>query len=243
MEGVDYSFTRPDVFCLANQGLRFAGRYFGAGTEDKQASAAECGALAAAGMDIVALCEGWEDDAMRGTAKGRQHAELAAADLAAVGAPDNAPIYFAIDFDVSRSQMDTVAYYFDGVQSVIGAGRTGIYGGITAIRYAVEFGTALWFFQTYAWSYGQWAPENHFEQYDNHINMCGGIIDRCRSKRKQFGQWRPGGSLETPSDEPAHLSLTESGWDLTGHFNYVAGATGYLAAVNNDVGRAVEGLA
>lgn len=242
MEGVDYSFTRPDVFCLASQGLRFAARYFGAGTEDKQASAAECGALAAAGLDIVALCEGWEDGALGGTALGRQHAELAAQDLADVGAPGDCPIYFAVDFDVSRSQMDQVAYYFDGVQSVIGAGRTGIYGGITAIEYAAQYGTALWYFQTYAWSYGQWSSHNHFEQYDNHINMCGGLIDRCRSVKKQFGQWRPNEGLSAGNDDVPHPSTNEGDWDMTHHFTYVADVTGYLASVNNDIGKAIEGL-
>lgn len=242
MEGVDYSFTRPDVWCLASSGLRFAGRYFGPGTADKRATRAECEALAAAGLDVVALAEGFEADALNGTAVGRRHAELAAADVQAAGGPDNAPIYFAVDFDVSRSGMDQVAYYFDGVQSVIGAARTGIYGGITAMEYAAQFGTALWYFQTYAWSGGRWFSGNHFEQYDNGISMCGGVVDRCRSRRKSFGQWRPGGGLGVGDDAPPPTQADDGSWDMAHHFHYVADVTGWLAQTNNDLGRAIESL-
>lgn len=242
MEGVDYSFTRPDVWCLGSQGLRFAARYFGAGTADKHGTRAECEALAAAGLDTVALCEGFETDALGGTSLGRQHAELAAAGVQAAGGPDNAPIYFAVDWDVSRSGMDQVAYYFDGVQQAIGASRTGIYGGITAIEYAAQFGTALWFFQTYAWSYGRWYAGNHFEQYDNGIVMCGGTIDRCRSMKKQFGQWKPGVGLGVGDEPPPSTQADDGSWDMAEHFHYVSDVTGYLAATNNDVGRAIEGL-
>lgn len=243
MEGCDYSFTRPDVWCLANNGYRFAGRYFGAGTSDKRATAAECNLLAQAGIDVFAICEGWEDDALRGYDKGAYHARLAADELAACGGPGDAPIYFAVDVQVSRSDMDQVAYYFDGVQAVIGAARTGIYGSFTAVEYAAQYGTATWFWQTYAWSGDQWSAHNHIEQYANRIDTCGGLIDRCRSKRKSFGQWRPGGAVAPPGEDTPDPSVSESDWDLTYHFTYLADATGYLAMVGNQVAGAIEALA
>jgi len=242
VEGVDYSTDRPDAFCMASSGLRFAARYFGAGSYDKHASAAECGALAAAGLNIVALCEGWEDDALRGAGKGVDHAQLAAQGVANAGGPDNAPIYFAVDFDASIGQLGQVAYYFEGVRSVIGQHRIGIYGGIRTIEWAAQYGVADWFFQTYAWSGGQWSQHNHFEQYLNHQWVCGGLVDRCRSMRKSFGQWQPGGSVEAPADDEPHPSTNDGDWDMTYHYTYVGDVTGYLAMVNNDLGKAIEGL-
>src|SRR6185295_10224570 len=93
--------------------------------------------------------------------------------MAAVGMPDGRPFYFAVDWDVTPEQWPAVLDYFRGAASILTTERVGIY----AVRWAVRDRAASWFFQTYAWSKGQWYPGNHIEQYRNGVSLVGGDVD------------------------------------------------------------------
>lgn len=67
-------------------------------------------------------------DVRRGRAGGIADAKEAQKRLDAIGDP-NAPVFFAIDYDISIEEWNRVgAEYFRGVNSVLGVQRTGIYG-------------------------------------------------------------------------------------------------------------------
>lgn len=201
IQGCDYAFSRPSPSGLFAAGLRFAMRYVGPGTDDKHLHLDERDALWAAGLGIVLLAEGTANGALYGFSAGQSHASSALSNARALGAPDSLPIYFAVDFDVTPGQWPTVVEYLGGAASVIGASRVGIYGGVRAMQWAARDRVASWFFQTFAWSYGQWYPGNHVEQYDNDVSLAGGTVDLCRAVQANYGQW--GGDDMPTSEEVA----------------------------------------
>ncbi len=199
MQGCDYAFSHPSETGLYAAGMRFAIRYVGPGTDDKQLHSDERDRIWAAGMSIGLVAEGTASGALGGFPTGQAHASSAWSAAQALGAPNTIPIYFAVDFDVTAAQWSTVASYLDGAASVIGVHRVGIYGGLRAVQWAARDQVAFWFWQTYAWSGGLWYSGNHLEQYQNNVTVAGGQVDLCRSKAINFGQWE-GDMALTPED-------------------------------------------
>ena len=212
IEGVDYAFSQPSVTGLAAAGKRFAMRYIGPGTDDKHLHAVERDQIWAAGMQICLLAEGAANSALGGFSVGQDHGRSSLSAARALGAPDSVPIYYAVDFDVTASQWPTAAAYLIGAGSVVGKSRVGIYGGIRAMQWAARDGVASWFFQTFAWSAGQWYAGNHVEQYENDVNLAGGVVDLCRARQPNYGQWAPTGPVPTtPGVDMYFLSVSNGG--------------------------------
>ncbi|CAN5389874.1 DUF1906 domain-containing protein [soil metagenome] len=126
--------------------------------------------LRAAGLAVVSCYQfgkpGWPDpsDYTRGYDGGMADAQTALRLHAAAGGPDSAPIFFSVDEDISLDTWNSVAVqWFRGINSVMGAGRTGIYGHADACGWAIEDGVIgastsaghWWGWQTRAWSHGQ----------------------------------------------------------------------------------------
>lgn len=77
-------------------------------------------------------------DAMRGATGGRADAEAAQKHLNTIGHPA-APVYFAVDFDITLDQWNaTAAAYFQAACAVLGQHRVGIYGHSRAVHWAME---------------------------------------------------------------------------------------------------------
>lgn len=188
IEGVDYSFKKPTATGLAAAGKRFAMVYVGPGSAGKQLTATERDQLRAAGLSIVLLAEGAAQDALNGRAEGIVDAGQALASAAALGIT-GAPIYFAVDWDITGAQWPRVVAYLQGAASVIGAALVGIYGGYDAIAWAARDDAAAWLFQTYAWSEGRWHPAAHIQQYRNGVALAGGTVDLDRAVGDDYGQW------------------------------------------------------
>lgn len=192
--GVDYSTSRPDPQTLAAKGIQFACRYGGVGTSPKWLTGPEGDKLAAAGVAIVAGVEGQAAGLLQGWDEGKRWAEKADAHFTYLGMPPDRPIYFAVDFDVTAQQWPLVRMALRGAASVIGLNRVGVYGGYQAVQWAHTDRVAKWFWQTYAWSRGQWATFNHLEQYKNGVDIGGADVDLDRALVGDYGQWFPKGS-------------------------------------------------
>lgn len=196
VEGVDYAWSRPDIPALASSGKRFACRYGGPGSTGKQLDQAEARALSAAGIAVVANAEGAADGLLGGWSAGVSWARLAESHFASCGMPSGRPIYLSIDFDVQSGQWAAVASALRGAAEVLGGvHRVGVYGSRRAIEWARRDGVAQWFWQTYAWSAGIWAPGNHIEQYRNGVALAGATLDLDRALASDFGQWTAEGVL------------------------------------------------
>jgi hypothetical protein len=223
VSGADYAFTDIDEATFAAAGFRFAGRYVGPGSPGKLLTAAERDALFAHGIDIMVLVEGLAGDAFLGRAKGVQHASQALNHLATLGAPRDCALYFAVDKDATLATWPRAAEYLRGAASVVGVDRVGVYGERDVMVWATKDHVASYLFQTYAWSGGQWYPGNHVEQYRNGVHVAGGVVDLCRAKQPNFGQWRApqiavGGDDMTPLQD---AKLSDCLTILTGMANGV----------------------
>lgn len=201
VEGVDYAFTTVSESALFAAGKRFAMRYVGPGSSTKHLTAAERDRIWAAGMDIVLLAEGAADSALGGYNTGVAHGEQARDAAEALGAPQDRPIYAAVDFDVTASQWSLVAQYLRGFGFGVGSPQVGVYGSFRAVQWAARDNVADWFFQTYAWSGGAWFASNHVEQYRNGVQLAGGEVDLCRAKVSNFGQWTRAGIAPVATEE------------------------------------------
>ena len=130
-------------------------------------------ALRAAGLEIVSNYQygkpGWPtpSDYTRGYDGGVADAHTALRLHAAAGGGDAAPIFFSVDEDISLNTWNTIAVeWFRGINSILGADRTGIYGHSRACAWAIDdnvighSSTAghRWAWQTRAWSHGEREP-------------------------------------------------------------------------------------
>lgn len=191
VEGVDYSYSRPDPVCLFNSGKRFAVRYVTSGEFGKDISRAEANRLIAAGLKVAIVYQTSAGFMLKGYEAGQGAARAGHAEAVQAGMPPRRPIYFALDIDprpLSNRQWDAIKAFCNGAASVLGRSRVGLYGGLKAIDVLVP-GFATWGWQTYAWSEGRWSAKAHLRQYLNGQNLCGGEVDLCRSMTTDYGQW------------------------------------------------------
>lgn len=226
MEGVDYSFSRPDINCLWNNDKRFVVRYATSLSSNKQASYSEIQALLNKGFLVCIVYQDDTGDPLRGYNEGVKDGKAAQHDLDTWGLP-RIPIYFALDQDpnpLSANQIDNIHAYFRGVQTTIPYGRTGIYGGHRAIELFVPTTVHLGW-QTYAWSSGKVSSKAHLYQYRNGVNLCGGQVDLNKNLKTNFGQWP-----ETTKEDDMPLDST----DLTKIRNIVNGAVSELDDILED---------
>jgi hypothetical protein len=211
-QGVDYAWSRPSSpQALRAAGYSFVARYLSWDTTGKNLSAAEAQNLFAAGIDVVANWEWDANDALDGYSTGVNDATEAQTLAAQCGMPPDRPIYFSVDFDATPGQQAAIDSYFDGVASVIGAARTGAYGGYYVIQRLFDHGKIKWGWQTYAWSGGQWDPRAQLQQIDNGVTVAGASCDIDQAVATDFGQWGPNapttgpGAAQAPEGSQAFL--------------------------------------
>src|SRR5262249_40119933 len=159
---------------LVAQGISFACRYLSYDRTGKNLSRDEALRLQAKGIAPVSNWEWQETDALGDYARGQQHAHEAAFQHFADGGPDSRPIYFSVDFDAQPADIRQIAAYFDGVASVIGIQRTGVYGGLFVVSSLWATDRVKWIWQTSAWSNGRWHPNAKIHQVQYEVPIGGG---------------------------------------------------------------------
>lgn len=182
----------------------------GANFEAKPLTRQYADALRAAGLHIVSNFQygkpGWPDpsDLTRGYDGGVADAHTAMELHSAAGGPNSAPIFFSVDDDIDANTWNTLAVqWFRGINSVLGVGRTGIYGHAQACGWAIRDGVIgsstsagrQWAWQTRSWSHGEREPAAVL--YQTVVNspgnpgpLLGGInVDVDDVLSADFGQW------------------------------------------------------
>lgn len=187
---VDYSFSRPSFAEIKSKGYVAVGRYLG-GSPDKQITRAEANGLLAAGLKIWLVWEGAANRAAQGKGAGIADAQAALSAAHAVGYPDSAPIFFAVDFD---AQPAAVRPYFEGVKSVLGP-RTGVYGGYNITRGVADLAPYRW--QTVAWSGGKVDANAHLYQRSTMTHPIAGCDEDVI--QKTFPMWGSTPAKPTPT--------------------------------------------
>lgn len=166
--------------------------------------------LRAEGLHIVSNFQygkpGWPDpsDYTRGYDGGVADAQTALRLHAAAGGADSAPIFFSVDEAIDLDTWNSVALkWFQGINSVLGVDRTGIYGSFRACGLAIDDGVIgsstsaghWWAWQTSAWSRGEREPRAVL--YQSAVNtqanpgpLVAGIhVDVDDVLAADFGQW------------------------------------------------------
>jgi hypothetical protein len=210
--GVDYSDGDPGGAALAAAGMSFAARYL-SHNAGKNLTRAEADDLAAHGVSCVVVWETMAQRAGAGRAAGMADAKEAAAQATARGMPSGRPIYFAVDYDATPS---AVVAYFQGVASVLGLARTGVYGGYKVVDYLLDHKLATWAWQTVAWSGGRWDPRAVIRQYASTIRINGVSCDHDTAYAADYGQWMPGRTPTVQEDDmPTAQEIAEAVWAHT----------------------------
>lgn len=186
VEGIDWAWGRANIAALKKAGIHFACRYL-SHDAGKNLTHAEARALSAAGIDVVVVWETTANRAQAGKQAGLTDAREAERQALACGMPASKPIYFAVDFDGTATQ---VAEYFRGVNSVLGVKRTGVYGGVRVVRGLMDAHLVHYAWQTYAWSGGEVEKRAHLYQYSNGHRLAGVSCDLDRAWHSDFGGWR-----------------------------------------------------
>lgn len=207
LHGVDYSFARPDPAMLASRGVKHAGRYLYRtvqtdGKTNKGLSREEYDALTAAGIAVWLIYEEDGKELLGGYDAGVRVAKAAEGYRIAVGLGAQ-PIYFNVDYDAPATDMPKILAALDGIASVIGIERTGLYAGFGPISAAFDAKKILWGFQTYAWSGGKWDARAQLQQWAN--GQWGNTVDFTRAMAAEYGQHPV--DEPTPNPEPADSVL------------------------------------
>lgn len=167
--------------------------------------------MRALGLHLVSCYQygkpGWVNspsDFTRGYDGGVADAATALALHAAAGGPDTAPIFFSVDEPLTADTWDSLARkWFQGLNSVLGVARTGIYGGVNELGWAIADGVVgasstpghRWAWQTRAWSGGKRAPGAVLFQRevvtasDPGFVIDGVSVDVDDVLAPDFGQW------------------------------------------------------
>jgi hypothetical protein len=188
--GCDYSFSRPAVSALVEAHMGFVVRYLSPDS-GKNLSADEAAQLHAAGISIVLVWESTGTDAQQGAPDGLADAKAARQQATALGFPTNLPIYYAVDFDASSSQMGEILDYLHSAADAEGTkALVGVYGSYAVTQEAAAAGF-VWLWQTYAWSAGRWTAGAVLRQIENGVTLGGGSVDLDEAMSNEYGQWAP----------------------------------------------------
>jgi hypothetical protein len=212
--GVDYSFSHPSPSAVRTAGAAFVARYLAPVNTDTAAkviTAAEAEQLHAAGLAIVLVWESTATRAASGRSAGVADARAADAQARALGA-DGVPLFFAVDFDATSSQLaasGAVRAYAEGWASVLGGERSGVYGGYTALSTLMSAGICRYGWQTAAWSGGRWYSGAQIRQ-GSAGSIGGHSVDWDTAITSDYGQWEADVALSTTDlQKIAHAVWTE----------------------------------
>lgn len=187
--GVDLASPVTNPAAVKAAGAHFVCRYVSTPGNPKNLSKHEADALKAAGLGVVVVFETTANRALAGHAAGASDAQTARQQAAACGAPSGRPIYFAVDFDAT-GHTASVNAYLAGAASVLGKTGTGVYGGLAAVKAALDAGIVAYAWQTYAWSGGAWDKRAQLQQYENGKTLAGHSVDYDRAMTADYGQWQ-----------------------------------------------------
>jgi hypothetical protein len=225
VEGIDFAWSKPSAAEAKAVGAHWGAGYFSTDSS-KNLTRSLVSSYLAAGLGVVTVWETTTGRATQGRQAGIDDAHAADAQRAAVGLPGTAPIHFAVDEDTSWA---SVALYFEGVISVLGLSRTGIYGGLRVIEGAHSIGIKyLW--QTVAWSGGVWASYATIRQTGGTVLSGGSDLDFA--EEPDFGQTPSPAVVTPPPPEDDFMALFANVTDFK-----AAVTTASLAALESQPGR------
>jgi hypothetical protein len=215
--GVDTNGSTLDIAHARAKGFGFVARYLSFDGAHPALTAEEANRFRAARMPLVAIWETGQERAVQtGSIRGQYQvgaadAQLAKAKSAEIGMGGK-PIYFTVDFNVTPQywtaktkdkatgkvieRRQLILAYFNGINSVLGAHRTGAYGTYTTIKGLFdEKKIAFGWQQTFASRGDHVDPRAQLRQYNIYADQTdwgvsgAGALDYDRAVKHDFGQF------------------------------------------------------
>lgn len=162
---------------LMDLGYRFAVRYLVPSRYSKALTADEVTALSAVGLRIGCVWETTASRASHGASAGLsdgQEAKKLAVDL---GVPEDAVIYFAVDYNAPKTDYYKIAAYLISAAAKIRPYRVGVYGSFAVVEEMHRLGVAEAFWQCVAWSDGKISEHANIYQKNGNVATTVGTID------------------------------------------------------------------
>jgi hypothetical protein len=184
--GIDFAFGTPSIRGLRGAGVSFVCRYLSPTGNSKNLRRSEVLAYRRAGIGVVTVWEATAARALEGRGAGERDALAAKQMLHELGAPPNAVVFFAVDFD---DKTQPVGDYFRGAAHVLGKHRVGVYGGYDVVKRLLNADLVSYAWQTYAWSGGAWDHRARLRQFSNDHTIAGVSCDFDRAVGPHFGAW------------------------------------------------------
>lgn len=182
-DGIDCLAPFPANQCRPN-GITFVCRYLSAVTEE------ELEDYAHHGIDVVAVFESGARRALDGNAAGAADARYVERRMRDLKIPAGRPCYFTCDTEVAGAGLAAVRQYVAGAADVLGWHRVGIYGSYTVVEHLHSLNACQFFWQTLAWSSGNWSGHANLRQLAIEQVRAGRRVDLDRAYTADFGQWR-----------------------------------------------------
>jgi Domain of unknown function (DUF1906) len=239
-EGIDYSYgSGLTANAMKAAGKHFAARYLANLPNSKCITGGEASNLLKAGVSVVLVWETVADRVLSGHGGGASDAREADRQARSLGM-GGIPLYFACDIDASPGQQAAINAYLDGVASVIGHNRTGLYGGYWPVKRAFDAGKIRYGWQTYAWSGGNLDKRAQLFQYRNAVKLGPADVDLDRSMATDYGQWpRPAAAKPVAAAKAAAAPAGAYAFDGKTSMGQVARSRNYtttLAWVTHEAG-------
>jgi hypothetical protein len=234
---LDYSSGPPSGAAVAAAGVdgvpvRGVIRYLPkeGGSKVKTITVAEYQDMVAHGLAVAFIYEHRDGArASQGFAAGVHDAQWALAQAKAIGV-DDPVIYFTVDFDADPASIDA---YFQGVNSVLGVGRTAGYGSYRVIEWLFDHSRITYGWQTAAWSHGARSSRAHLYQRIGSITVGGIGCDINDVLKANFGATNET-QQETDMTPEQSRMLYNSDRVLTEFLN--PDTDGYAKLIKQDIG-------
>jgi Domain of unknown function (DUF1906) len=210
IQGVDYSWGRPDPSAIKRAGYLFALRYLATPASGKVIDLAERQALHAAGLGVGLVWETYASRPLEGAAAGQMDGVAARAQAKALGFPDGFPIFGAVDSDPPASEYPTIAAYLQ-------AAGFDCYANAPTCQYMSDHGTCRHFWQ-HDWGGGTF-DARHIHQRGQ--TTIGGAQVDINDAFETCCIWFPpgpelqpqaGGATVQKLDPPVHVNAIDVGW-------------------------------
>jgi hypothetical protein len=167
-KGLDctYNFTQQKAIEFKNEGFSFVCRYLAPNGMSKKLRKSEADNINKAGLYIVSVFETSAGRASGGAANGSYDGKIAYEEAKNLGQPEGSTIYFAVDFEASKSQLNAIEQYLIAAKAEIPGYKIGVYGSYLVVEEMATRGACDNFWQTLAWSYGKKSEHANIYQYD-----------------------------------------------------------------------------
>ena len=155
-KGIDCAsrLTKETAARAKAAGFEFVGRYLVPKSYSKSLLKAEAEIICGAGLRLLTVWETSANRPLSGAEGGAYDGAAAKVCARDISMPERGIIYFAVDFEPTAAEMETVAAYIIAAAKAAAPYRIGVYGPYAVIEAARSWGVCAGYWQCVAWSYG-----------------------------------------------------------------------------------------